>query len=246
MDGLIVLNKPPGISSAKALYRVRKITRVRKSGHAGTLDPAAGGVLLVCLGRGTKLVERLMDLPKVYRAAARLDVTSAGFDSDDPLIDVPNARVPTSDELRAALARFVGTIQQTPPELSAVKIRGKPAYKLARAGRTVELKPRPVRIDWIHLECYQWPALEFELACGRGTYVRSLIRDLGTVLNSGGCLTGLTRTAIGPFRLDDSATFEDLERAPEWDRYLVPLDRAAEIIQNEGARRPPPPDICDI
>ena len=242
MDGLIVLNKPTGITSAKALYRVRKVTRVRKSGHAGTLDPGAAGVLILCLGRGTNLVERLMDLPKVYRAEARLDVTSASFDSDRPLIDVPCARIPTDDELRAACADFTGTIAQVPPAISAVKIGGKPSYKHARAGREVELKPRPVHIYWLHVHDYRWPRLDFEMACGRGTYVRSLIRDLGAALGVGGCLTALTRTEVGPFRIADGATFEDLEREPAWEQRVIPLERAAEMIQAEIGRVPLAPN----
>ena len=131
MDGLINLNKPTGITSAKALYQVRSITKVRKSGHAGTLDPAATGVLVLCLGKATKLVESMMNQPKVYRATARLDVTSESFDSDRPLVPVEVKCVPTADDVRLACERFVGEIEQVPPKISAIKVGGVPAYKLA-------------------------------------------------------------------------------------------------------------------
>ncbi|MFQ5806025.1 MAG: tRNA pseudouridine(55) synthase TruB [Phycisphaerae bacterium] len=241
MDGIINLNKPTGISSAKALYRVRKLTRVRKSGHAGTLDPAADGVLIVCLGKATKLVEALMDQPKVYRATARLDVTSESFDSDRPLVEVPVPTPPDEAVVRAACQRFEGNVKQAPPAISAVKVGGRPAYKRNRAGETVELMPRPVQVYWLHVRRYAWPVLEFELACGRGTYVRALIRDLGAALDTGGCLTALTRGAVGPFRLEDARTFQDLESASASEEYLTPLERARELLAARPIPIPPRP-----
>ena len=230
MDGVINLNKPRGISSAKALYRVRAITGVRKSGHGGTLDPSAAGVLLLCLGRATKLVERIMDQPKVYRATARLDVTSATLDADTVLEPVACAAIPTREALLACLRGFEGEIQQTPPAISAVKVGGRPAYELARRGGTPVLKPRAARIYWIHLHGYAWPEIDIEMACGRGTYVRSLVRDVGTALGVGGCLTALTRTAIGPFADSGGWRIEDLERLSEWSEALTPIDRAREML----------------
>jgi tRNA pseudouridine55 synthase len=241
MDGIINFNKPTGITSAKALYRVRKITRVRKSGHAGTLDPAADGVLILCLGRATKLVETLMDQPKVYRAVARLDVTSESFDSDRPLVDVPVAAAPDEDAVRAVCQRFEGMIEQAPPAISAIKVGGRPAYKRNRAGEELELKPRTVQVYWLHVHGYEWPEIDFELACGRGTYVRALIRDLGTALGTGGCLTALTRTGVGPFHLTDAHSFADLENAGDPANYLIPLDRAIALLTGAPASIPPRP-----
>jgi tRNA pseudouridine55 synthase len=236
LDGLINLHKRVGISSAKAVYRVRSITGQRKSGHAGTLDPGASGVLIVCLGRGTKLVERLMDQPKVYRATARLDVTSESLDSDRPLQPVDVARIPEEREVHAACAGFHGTIQQVPPRISAVKLRGRAAYELARRNQAVELQPRPVTVYGIHVRRYAWPELDFELACGRGTYVRALIRDLGERLGTGGCLTSLVRSRVGPFMLDEAWTFEALGGAgPE--EYMVDVERAIELLSGEPPRR---------
>jgi tRNA pseudouridine55 synthase len=235
MDGLIILNKPAGITSAKALYRVRKLTGVRKSGHAGTLDPAAEGVLILCLGAATKLVERLMDQPKLYRATARLDVTSESFDSDRPLQAVHVGRVPEAAEIVAAMRQFEGEIMQVPPAVSALKVGGRPAYKLERAGRAVELAPRRVRVYWSRMRRYAWPELEFEVSCGRGTYVRALIRDLGTALQTGGCLTHLTRCAVGPFRVEDAWTLSALEEAPDKSECLIPLHVARELVERRGA-----------
>ena len=236
MDGLINFHKPIGLTSAKALYRVRKITGVRKSGHAGTLDPAAEGVLVLCLGKATKLTEALMDQPKVYRATARLDVTSDSFDSDRELKPVEVPQPPDAEQVSAACGRFEGVIQQVPPAVSALKVGGRPAYKLERAGRPPKLEPRRAQIYWLHVHRYAWPELDFEVACGRGTYVRALIRDLGEALDTGGCLTGLVRRAVGPFHVDQSWTLEALERAGDANEYLLPLAEAHHAL----AERPIP------
>lgn len=230
MDGIINLYKPVGISSAKALYRVRKITGQRKSGHAGTLDPSAEGVLLLCLGRATKLVEQLMELPKVYRASARLDVTSESFDADRPLSPVDVPQVLGLNQVLAATATFEGVIQQVPPAISAVKIGGRRAYRLARQGRMPELRPRPARVYWWHVQRYEFPALDFEVACGRGTYVRALIRDLGLALGTGGCLTQLVRTRIGPFDISKSWTISGLEAAAAPMNALLPLAECTALL----------------
>ena len=241
VDGIINFNKPIGITSARALYRVRKITRERKSGHAGTLDPAASGVLVLCLGRATKLVEALMDQPKVYRASARLDVTSESFDADRPLREVHVETPPDEAKVRAACPRLEGTIQQVPPAISAIKVDGQPAYKRSRRGDSLQLAARPVHVHWLHVQRYDWPLLEFELACGRGTYVRALIRDLGTILGTGGCLMTLTRIAVGPFRTEDAHSLSDLEKAGGPDEYLIPLERARQMLVARSVPAPPRP-----
>ncbi|MFO0839837.1 MAG: tRNA pseudouridine(55) synthase TruB [Phycisphaerae bacterium] len=234
MDGLLNLYKPVGITSAKALYRVRRLIEQRKSGHAGTLDPAAEGVLVLCLGRATKLVERIMSLPKRYLAQARLDVTSASFDSDRPLVPVPVATPPTMAEVRAALSRFQGVIQQTPPVVSAIKVGGRPAYRLERAGKPPVLSPRPARVDHIKLLQYEWPRIEFEVACGRGFYVRALIRDIGAALNTGGCLTRLVRTAIGPFEIASAWRLEALTESDAPGKAVIPIQAAIEMFERDA------------
>lgn len=216
LDGLIVVNKPVGMTSTRALDIVRRLTGQRKSGHAGTLDPAASGVLLVCLGRATRLVERLMGLPKVYRVESRLDITSDSFDMETPTVrPVEVVRMPTEDEVRAVCASFEGEIQQTPPAHSAIKIGGQPAYKFARRGQEVLLAARTVRIDRLAVTRYAWPELAFDVTCGRGTYIRALIRDIGLRLGTGGCLTGLVRVSIGPFHISQACSLTDSPSAED-------------------------------
>ena len=236
MDGLINFHKPTGITSAKALYKIRAITGQSKSGHAGTLDPAASGVLILCMGKGTKLVESIMDHPKVYRTTARLDVTSESFDCDRPLLPVMVDIPPDESQVRKALANFEGTIQQAPPNLSAIKIGGVPSYKLAGSEREVSLSPRPVRVHWLHLHSYSFPNIDVEMCCGRGTYVRSLIRDLGTALGTGGVLTSLVRTQIGPFKLESAWTLDMLKSAPcEPGKFLIELAIAKTMVENRSS-----------
>ena len=241
MDGIINFHKPVGITSAKALYRVRKITGQKKSGHAGTLDPGASGVLVLCLGRATKLVERIMDQPKVYRAKARLDVTSRSLDADDPFVEVECDGPPTRAQVAAACCSFEGVIDQVPPKISAIKVGGVPAYKRTRRDEPLRLEPRSVRIYWLHIHAFDWPTLDFEMCCGRGTYVRSLIRDLGERLGTGGCLTSLVRSRVGPFRLDEAWSFETLETAATAEGYLVGLDQARELLDPDAIAIPARP-----
>ncbi len=241
MDGIINLHKPTGITSAKAVYRVRSITGQRKSGHAGTLDPGASGVLVICLGKATKLVELIMDQPKVYRATARLDVTSESFDADRPLLPVDVADIPTPEAVTEACRSFEGTIEQVPPQISAVKVGGVPAYKRARRSQPVPLTARPVRIYRLNVHAYTWPQIDFELACGRGTYVRALIRDLGQKLGTGGCLTSLVRRRVGPFTAEDAWSFDALYAAEDPGAYLINLDRARRLLDPDRIDLPPPP-----
>ena len=238
-DGIIVLNKPVGITSAKALYRLRRITGLRKSGHTGTLDPAAEGVLVICVGKATKLVERIMDEPKTYRATARLDRQSATFDMDGEVIEAAVGEIPDPSAVQAALVGQQGEIEQLPPPHCALKVGGVPAYKLARKGITPELQPRLITIYWTHLHSYDWPTLDFEVGCGRGTYIRSIIRDLGTQLKTGGCLTSLRRTAVGPFRLENAWSFDGLETSSA-DDYILPLDKVRSMLEGPVVAPPRP------
>lgn len=244
MDGIITLNKPTGITSAKALYRVRSITGERKSGHAGTLDPAASGVLVLCLGKATKLVESIMEQPKVYRATARLDVTSESFDSDRPLTVVEVAVIPTIEAVRAGCAVFEGVIDQVPPQISAVKVGGVPAYKRKASDKPMVLAARPVTVYWLHIHALAWPTIDFEMCCGRGTYVRSLIRDLGQRLGTGGCLTSLTRSRVGPFTAENAWSLESLSAAADPSKYLLDLETARAALAPGRVVIPPRPRSC--
>lgn len=243
LDGIINFHKAVGISSARALYRVRGVTGQRKSGHAGTLDPNASGVLVLCLGKATKLVELLMDQPKVYRTTARLDVTSSSYDAETDLVDMGVTAPPDRTAVEAACADFEGIIQQVPPLTSAVKVNGQPAYKRARENLPLELKSREVRIDWIHVHSYEWPNIDFEMCCGRGTYVRSLIRDLGATLGVGGTLTSLVRKQVGPFALDKSWTHDAIQQAGESLAFLIDLEKARETLSKDMKTTPSRPIV---
>jgi tRNA pseudouridine55 synthase len=207
LDGILVLNKPRGISSAAALNRVKRhLPRNTKLGHAGTLDPLATGVLVALVGKATRRCEAVMGLPKQYEAIIELGAESVTDDAEGPIavIDVEPGRRPTAESIRTCLAGFVGVIEQVPPAYSAIKVMGRRACDRVRAGQAVELLARPVRIDRIELLACEWPALSIRVDCGRGTYLRSLARDIGRRLGVGGYLGALTRTAVGPFRIEAS------------------------------------------
>jgi tRNA pseudouridine55 synthase len=211
MNGLIVLDKPASLSSAAAINRVKPLLpRGTKIGHAGTLDPFATGVLLLLVGKATKASESLMEQPKCYDATVKFGGTTPTDDPDSPEIPTPNASEPSRAQVEAAAATLVGQVSQQPPTFSALKLQGQPAYKLARSGQPVDLKPRIVRIDSIQILDWQWPYLKIRVDCGRGTYIRAIARDLGEMLKTGGYLTELRRTRIGPFDLNRSVTLEQL------------------------------------
>jgi tRNA pseudouridine55 synthase len=197
--GVLNLDKPTGVTSREVVDRVARPLRGVKVGHAGTLDPLASGVLVVCVGAATRLIEFVQRMPKTYRTAIRLGATSDTLDADGHVVAVASPRVPKESEVLAALAGQVGTIEQRPPAFSALKVAGRRAYDLARAGLEVELAPRPVTIDRIDLLGYQWPRLELKITCGGGTFIRSIARDVGEALGCGGLVEVLVRTGIGPY-----------------------------------------------
>jgi len=212
MNGILNLNKPAGISSAAAVTRVKRLLpRGVKIGHAGTLDPFATGVLLLLIGKATKLCERLMDEAKQYEATVKLGASSETLDPDSEEIVDEKARPVSRERIEEVLSKFIGEIQQRPPVYSALKIAGKAAYARARQGEAVELEPRLVRVYAIQMLRYEWPFVEIRVDCGRGTYIRSLARDIGEGLDTRGYLTGLKRTAVGPFRVEDAATIEKVQ-----------------------------------
>ena len=226
MDGFVVLDKPPHISSAAAVNRVKRLLqRGTKIGHAGTLDPFATGILLLLIGKGTKSSEKLMDQPKRYDATIKLGATTSTDDLESPEISWPGAAESSLEKINLAMAQFSGIISQRPPMFSALKISGQPAYKLARSGKPIELKPRQVRIDAIQILSWQWPLLKVRVDCGRGTYIRAIARDLGESLNTGGYLTELRRTRIGAFDIADAVTLEQLA-SEGVERHLRPVSLA--------------------
>lgn len=230
-NGLLNLYKPVGKSSANYVYRLRRVFGLRKVGHAGTLDPFADGVLVACIGRGTKLVERLMNLPKRYRTTLRLGVTNTTYDTEKPFDPVPGATAPDRSAIETALASMTGLVQQVPPAFSAVRIAGVQSYKLAARGTPAPREPKEVRIDRIDILAYDYPTLTLDILCGRGTYIRAIARDLGRTLACGACCETLQRTAVGPFRVEDSV---DLQTAPPdaVRAALVPLDEALRLLDS--------------
>jgi len=212
MEGVINLDKPPGLTSARAVGVVKRLLpRGIKIGHAGTLDPFATGVLLLLVGRATRSCERLMDAPKQYEATVRLGATTATDDPESPETLAPEpVRRPSPAAVSAAVQKFVGDILQRPPAFSAMKVEGRRAYDLARGGKPVHLDARPVRVYGIEVLDYEWPLLRLRIDCGRGTYIRSIARDLGVALGTGGYLTRLRRTRIGNFEAAAGTTLERL------------------------------------
>ena len=201
--GVLNLQKPAGMTSRDVVNIVQRLVRPAKVGHAGTLDPMATGVLLVCIGPATRLVSILQQAPKIYRAEFRLGQTSDTDDSTGEVQTVESEPV-LRDQIEAVLPEFTGIIEQTPPAWSAVKVDGRRAYALAREGNPAELTPRPVRIDSIQIESCQWPEMTVTIQCGSGTYIRSIARDLGRRLQCGGLMSGLERLAIGRFTVADA------------------------------------------
>ena len=203
--GLLSLHKPARVTSADVVGWLKRLVRPDKIGHAGTLDPLAEGVLVVAVGSATRLIDYVQQMPKRYWATFLLGRRSLSDDIEiaaEELVDPP---IPSLAELERGAAALVGEIQQRPPAYSAVKVAGRRAYQLARAGRTVELLPRPVNVYDLRIAEYDYPRVVLDIRCGSGTYVRSLGRDLAESLGTAAVMSALVRTAIGPFHLEDAA-----------------------------------------
>jgi tRNA pseudouridine55 synthase len=224
-DGLLILDKPGGITSREAVDRaLRWFPRRTRMGHCGTLDPLATGVLVLCVGSATRLTEYVQDMAKTYHAGLLLGARSDTDDADGSRASVPVTRPPDRERLLRHLQAFVGTIKQTPPAYSAARLAGRRAYDLARQGKGVNLQPRPVEIYRIELQAYNYPRLQLAIECGKGTYIRSLARDLGERLSCGALVETLRRTRIGPFDVADAVSLETDARTAR-SRFL-PLSAA--------------------
>jgi tRNA pseudouridine55 synthase len=235
--GILNLYKPIGKSSANYVYRLRRIFGLKKVGHAGTLDPFAEGVLLACIGRGTRLVERLMEMPKRYRTTLRLGVTNETFDTERPAEPVKGATEPAIEAIDAVLRNMRGEIQQVPPAFSAMRVGGVLSYKLAKKGRAVAHQPRPITIYRISVESYAWPLLRLDITCGRGTYIRAIARDLGEALDCGAICEQLRRDSVGPFSMDKAVRLE--ESSQDAVRAAL-IDVADALARIEAFAMPPP------
>jgi tRNA pseudouridine55 synthase len=224
-NGVLNLDKPPGLSSARAVGRVKWLLGKRvKVGHAGTLDPFATGVLLILVGKATKQCESLMGQPKRYVATIKLGATTVTLDPTREEIVTENAEPVSREAVEAALPAFVGAIVQKPPVFSALKVGGRSSYDLARRGEAVELQPRTVQVHSITLLDYAWPLVAVDVHCGRGTYIRAIARDLGGMLGVGGYLTELRRTAVGTFDVAAAVQFDQLKTEADVIQRLRGLD----------------------
>lgn len=233
--GVLIVDKPVGPSSFAVVARVRRLAGGARTGHAGTLDPLASGVLVLALGSATKSIDRFMGTDKRYHTSVDLSAftTTDDAEGERTAIDVPAP--PDEATIRAALRRFEGLVEQRPPAYSAMKIGGRRAYRLARSGAPPELPPRMVRIHRVELLRYEWPIAELGIECGKGTYVRSIARDLGLALRTGGHCAALRRTAVGPFGVERSIRFDALP-ARIGREHLIALDDALALLCGSQGR----------
>jgi tRNA pseudouridine55 synthase len=240
--GVLVVDKPTGLSSHAVVGRVRRLAGTRKVGHAGTLDPLATGVLVLGIGRGTRLLHFLVGADKQYAATVRLGVTTTTDDADGEVTATADASGCTEHQVRAAAAVLTGHIHQVPSAVSAIKVDGRRAYARVRAGEQVHLSPRPVTVSALDvLACSAAEVagavdVRVHVACSSGTYVRALARDLGVSLGVGGHLTALRRTRVGPFGLDDAHPLDELD---------PPIDAAVLALGEAATRFLPPRVLAD-
>ena len=227
MDGILNINKPCGKTSFSIVAMVKRLSGERRVGHAGTLDPIATGVLPVCLGQGTRVIEFLVDSSKAYQAQIELGIATDTYDASGKITHQESPSGITREHLQTILASFCGSIQQTPPMYSAIKYHGKPLYKLARAGINIELKSRLVKVYRLELIDWQSPLATVEIECSKGTYIRSLAHDLGQALGCGASLKNLVRSRCGLFDIIDSVSIPQLEDAFHygyWHHFIYPSD----------------------
>lgn len=229
MDGILNINKASGMTSHDVVAKVRKLIKQKRVGHAGTLDPAATGVLPICIGQGTRVAEYLSESGKAYQAVITFGIVTDTYDSEGSVLRTKDASELQLEQIAAALPAFLGKQMQLPPSYSAIKLQGQPAYKRARAGETIVLEPRPIEIEQLQILDWQSPQLTLAITCSKGTYIRSLAYDLGERLGYGAHLSSLVRTRSGPFVLAESITLAQLGEAIEqgtWNGYVYPPDTA--------------------
>lgn len=233
MNGFVVIDKPSGVTSFSMVSLVRRLTGVKRVGHAGTLDPLASGVLPVAIGQAARFIEYMDDAPKRYEADVLFGVSTDTYDSEGQVTAERDATGITRDALEQALRALIGEIQQVPPVYSAIKVAGKPLYRYAREGNAAEvaLAPRRVRIESIGVLAFGAGVATLDVTCGKGTYIRSLAHDLGERLGCGAHLTALRRTSSGGFTLRDARTpdaLRELATSDRLDEALLAPDRAVE------------------
>ena len=227
MDGILNINKPEGITSFGVVAKVKRTTKEKRVGHAGTLDPLATGVLPVCLGKATRVIEYIHDGIKTYRAEIEMGISTTTYDREGEVTLRGNTSRIDRAGFETVLAQFSGEIQQTPPIYSALKHNGKPLYELARAHIEVELESRPVTIYKLEVVGWQPPIVTIKVSCSKGTYIRSLANDIGQALGCGAYMKSLVRLNYGIFDINDAISLPQLENAfndGSWRQYLYPID----------------------
>ncbi len=229
ITGVLVLDKPAGITSMDAVAAVRKKAGGAKTGHAGTLDPLATGVLVLVLGKATKCVDQIMATDKRYATVIDLTAFTTTDDLEGERTEVDIAQPPSESAVRSMLDKFTGRIMQRPPQRSAVKIGGRRAYALSRRGEQVDLPPRPVDVYSLEILRYDWPEVELAVHCGKGTYIRSIARELGVALGTGGHCQSLRRLGVGPFDEDGAISLAQVPE-PLTEQDLIPIDVAIRSI----------------
>ena len=211
INGILILDKPTGMSSNHALQRVKRMFGARKAGHTGSLDPLATGLLPICLGEATKFSQFLLDADKRYQTTAQLGVRTDSSDADGKVVETKPCEHITVTDVEAQLPQFRGLISQVPSMFSALKHQGQPLYKLARAGKTVAVKPRQVTIHNLELLSFKHSQVQMDISCTKGTYIRSIVEDLGLALDCGAHVAQLRRLQAGPFVAEQMVTLEDLQ-----------------------------------
>ncbi len=254
MCGVLNLDKPAGVTSRDVVDVALRAVRPAKAGHAGTLDPLATGVLVVCVGPATRLIRYVQQAPKHYTGTFLLGRSSPTEDIEGDITELPDAPIPSREQVDEAAAALTGEILQRPPAFSAKKVQGQRAYALARRGKTVQLKPHRVTIHRLEVARYGYPELVLDIECSSGTYVRSLGRDLAERLGTAAVMSALVRTAIGRFRLAEAVPPHALTRENVAERLLPPLSAVAHLPQvrpegdalqaiKQGMAIPRPPDL---
>ncbi len=222
MDGILSINKPKGITSHDVVVQVRKIFHLQKVGHAGTLDPDATGVLVICLGKATKSVRFLVNDDKEYEAIMVLGISTDSQDAGGRVLKRIDKLKVSETDVREAIKGFRGEIEQVPPMLSAVHYRGKRLYQLARQGKVVKRIPRPIKIFSLEILKMELPRVKFSVVCSKGTYIRTLCADIGEALGCGAHQAELIRIRSGAFHIRDSLTLEELRKAAHPESFLLP------------------------
>jgi tRNA pseudouridine55 synthase len=229
IEGVLLVDKPKGLTSHDVVYRLRRKLQMKKIGHAGTLDPMATGVLVMLIGKATRISQYLMSVDKIYEGEATLGVVTDSQDAEGEVMETRPVPELTEAQAREVMKTFLGDQYQTPPMHSAIKKNGVPLYKLARQGEEVEREPRFIRISAFNLLLFALPKLTFDLHCTKGTYVRTVAHDLGQKLGCGAHLSALRRTGSGKFKIDQCLPLEAIEELSlaEIEKRLIPVHEAA-------------------